>query len=301
MLTNRQHDLSFDFEHSGFSAFTGKPDPGLGHRHNEVELAVFEHGGIVALYGGQQVTVPPDRLVVFWGAMPHRALRLEGPTVGYGVRVPLPWVLRWKLPEAVVRRLLNLDVIVAPSREHSGSDLAWVKQWVRLVEGRHPESQEIVLLEVHARLLRLAIALEAKRPGSAREVAATPVSGGFGLFERILQLVSERYQEPIHIPEIAQALRISRNHVMRQFRKITGMSVLEYITQRRVSCAQRLLATTDMKTLDVAYESGFNSPARFYRCFGRLVGQSPAQYRRSVHAVASGKLHHPSPERQEQR
>jgi len=284
MPTHRNHDLSFDFEDSGFSAFTGKPDPRVGHRHNEVELAVFEHGAIVVLYGGRQVTVSPDRLVVFWGAMPHRALRMKGTTIGYGIRVPLSWVLQWKLPETVVRRLLNLDVIVASERESHGSDLALVKQWVRFMESRRPEGREIVLLEVHARLRRLAIELVAK----VREPAAAPASGGVGLFERILQIVSTRYQEPLSIPEIARALRISRTHVMRHFRNMTGMSMLEYITQRRVSCAQRLLATTDMKNLDIAYEAGFGSPARFYPCFKRLVGQSPARYRRYVRAsVAS--------------
>jgi len=53
---------------------------------------------------------------------------------------------------------------------------------------------------------------------------------------------------------------------------MTGMSVLEYITQCRVSCASGCSRTTDMKTLDIAYESGFNSPARFYPCFKRVGG-----------------------------
>lgn len=289
MFANLAHDLNFNFDHAGFSAFSGKPDPRVGHRHNEVELAVFEHGSIVALYGGRQVSVPPERLVVFWGAMPHRALRLEGPTVGHGIRVPLPWVLRWKLPEIVVRRLLNLDVIVAPARESPASDLALVKQWVRFMESRQPECREIVLLEVHARLCRLAVELGTK----PRVTVAAPATGGFGLFERILQIVSERCHEPLSISEIAGALRVSRTHVMRQFRKVTGMSVLEYITQRRVSCAQRLLATTDMKILDIACESGFNSAARFYPCFKRLVGQSPASYRRSVRVAGKSSKYHP--------
>jgi AraC-like DNA-binding protein len=46
------------------------------------------------------------------------------------------------------------------------------------------------------------------------------------------------------------------------------------------------MATTDMKLLDIAAESGFNSAARFYPSFKRLVGQSPARYRRSVQASA---------------
>lgn len=272
----------FSFEHPGFSAFSGKPNPRQHHQHDEVELAIFEHGSLVALYNGRQMTIPPGRLVVLWGAMPHRTLRLLGDTVGHGIRVPLPWVLRWKLPEALVRRLIHFDVIVAPARELPGADLALVKQWVGLMKRGRQAGRELVLLEVQARLLRLALESGTKAKGEVRE----PAGDGVGLFERILRIVSNRYQERLGIPAIARELRVSRVHVMRQFHKITGMSVLDYITQCRVSCAQRLLATTDMKLLDIAAESGFNSPARFYPCFKRLVGQSPARYRRSVHAAA---------------
>lgn len=271
----------FTFEHAGFSAFSGKPNPRQHHRHDEVELAIFENGSLMALYGGRQMTVPPGRLVVLWGAMPHRTLRLLGDTVGHGIRVPLPWVLRWKLPEILVRRLLNFEAILSPEREPPGADLALVKQWVGFMKNGQPACREIVLLEVQARLLRMALELGTRGRGGAREPAVTPVSDGVGLFERILRIVSDRYQARLSIPEIARELRVSRVHVMRQFRKVTGMSVLDYITQCRVSCAQRLLATTDMKLLDIAAESGFNSAARFYLCFKRLVGQSPARYRRA--------------------
>ena len=60
------------------------------------------------------------------------------------------------------------------------------------------------------------------------------------------------------------------------------MTLLEYITQRRVSCAQRLMATTDMKILDIANESGFGSQGQFYSCFKRLTGEAPAHFRRSM-------------------
>ena len=289
MPATHHHAFVFDFQDPGFSAFSGTPDLRSGHRHNEVELAVFEHGAIEALYGGRQMTVLPDRLVVLWGAMPHRALNLKGATIGHGIRVPLPWVLQWKLSAVVLQRLLHFDVIVAHARESPGSDLALVKQWVRFMENGKQEGREIVLLEVHARLRRLVLELEKKTQSAAQAPVAAPAHGGLGLFERILQIVSERYQGPLSISEIARALRISRTHVMRHFRQMTGMSVLDYITQRRVSCAQRLLATTDMKLLDIAFDSGFCSPARFYPCFKKLVGQSPARYRRSVRTATASR------------
>ena len=69
---------------------------------------------------------------------------------------------------------------------------------------------------------------------------------------------------------------------MRQFRKATGVTLLKYITDLRVSCAQRLMTTTDMKLIDIAYESGFTSPGQFYASFKRATDTSPARFRRSV-------------------
>ena len=51
---------------------------------------------------------------------------------------------------------------------------------------------------------------------------------------------------------------------------------------RKVSNARRLLSTTDTKIDVVAYQSGFGSAARFYAAFQKVVGKSPAAYRREV-------------------
>ena len=76
---------------------------------------------------------------------------------------------------------------------------------------------------------------------------------------------------------------VSRNHAMRLFRRITGATIRQYVTQHRISHAQRLLASTDRKMTDIAGEAGFNSPTRFHAAFRRFVGQTPARYRRTLH------------------
>ena len=290
MPNGRETNMDFEFQHPGFSAYCHKPSTETRHRHNDLEISVSAHAGSVCLFGGRQINFLPDRLVVMWGAMPHMPLSVEEAAVAYGIRVPLHWVLQWKLPDSLVRRLLNFDVIVDRKRESPCSDLALLEHWVRLMQSRHAQDREIVLLEIHARLLRLAsekkdLAHGADQYGSknGRDESAVPASCGLGLFERILQIVSERYHEPLSIPEIARTLQVSRTHVMRHFRKVAGITLLEYITQNRVSCAQRLMATTDLKILDIANESGFGSQGQFYACFKRLTGEAPARYRRSMH------------------
>jgi AraC-like DNA-binding protein len=236
------------------------------------------------LFGGQRVTSIPEHLVVTWGAMPHKPLKVDPASVGHVIRVPMHWVLQWKLPDALIRPLLNFDVIMDRRRESPCSDLALLKNWVLLMRSGRPEDREIVLLEVHARLLRLAdtlVATAGQSPAGTTEPRPRQ-SAGLGLFERILRIVSERYRESLRIADIARELRVSRTHVMRQFRKTAGITLLEYVTQRRVSCAQRLMITSDENILDIALASGFGSLGQFYACFRRITGQTPARYRRAL-------------------
>jgi len=284
MPARHEHTADFEFQHPGFSAFCAKPSLSLAHRHDDVELSILSMGGGVGLFGGQKVTGIPDQLMVMWAAMPHKSLEASPAAVCLGIRVPLHWVLQWKLPDTLIRRLLNFDVIVDRKRNSPCSDIALLKHWVRLMQSGRQEDREIVLLEVHARLLRLADT-EAAAGGKALAGADEPAarqSSEFGLFERILRIVSERYREPLSIPQLAGELHVSRTHIMRQFRKIAGMTLLEYITQHRVTCAQRLMITSDMKIIDIAHESGFGSQGQFYSCFKRLTGEAPARYRRSM-------------------
>lgn len=287
----------FEFQHPGFSAFSAKPNTLTGHRHNELEISVSELGDSISLFGGRTMQVPSNRMLVLWGAMPHQPLQVDTTTMSYGIRVPMHWVLQWRLPDALMRRLLNLDVILDVERLSPCSDLDLVKHWVGLMQTGRQGDREIVLLEIHARLLRLAVdtgdsttddssdgARQRPRKTTGPETRGPGMSPavGIGLLERILQAVEGCYREPARIPQIARELRISREHLMRQFRKATGVTLLRYITDLRVSSAQRLMVTTDMKILDIAYESGFQSPGQFYACFKRATGVSPARYRRSI-------------------
>jgi len=282
MVSGKTNTSDFAFDRTGFSAFSGRPDPFQRHRHNEIELAVFDRAPVTAFYNGRRQTVQPNRLVVLWGVMPHHAVEVPRRAIGHGIRIPLAWFLQWDLPQSLVQRLMTLGVVIAPPQSVPCSDLALVKHWVAL-EGRSGvEARTIVLLEAEARLRRLVMGrpdIASRKPAGPRETGAD----GSHLFEHIIGEIAEHYREPLSVPSIARKLGVSRNHVMRVFRRYTGTSVLEYLTDQRVSCAQSLLATTDRKVLDLAYECGFGSSSRFYAAFVERVGVTPLRYRRSLH------------------
>jgi AraC family transcriptional regulator, melibiose operon regulatory protein len=251
------------------------------HFHDDVEFGVNEHHPVVAMFGAKRVTLPPKHLVVFWAAQPHGPIETTPGGWAYGIHVPLPWVLQWRLPPLLVRRLLAGEVLIDPPGERPAADLDMMKNWVRLLEDDSKELRSVVLLEAEARLRRLAVDLARRKETPAEAGPVANSRGTLGRFERMATLVATHYLEPLTIDDIAEAVRMAPAYAMRVFRKFSGMTLHEFLMHHRVSHAQRLLATTDGTIDHIAAESGFGSPARFYACFRKLVGQSPSAYRRS--------------------
>jgi AraC-like DNA-binding protein len=66
----------------------------------------------------------------------------------------------------------------------------------------------------------------------------------------------------------------------RRFKTATGMTCNEFIAEKRMHEAMRLLARDDLLIKEVAYRVGFEDANYFSRRFKRVVGKSPTSYRR---------------------
>ncbi|MEE4190878.1 MAG: helix-turn-helix domain-containing protein [Halieaceae bacterium] len=87
------------------------------------------------------------------------------------------------------------------------------------------------------------------------------------------------------LPELADAMDCSVNHLSQVINAGFGMSFFDYLNRARVNDAMQLLGDSggDAPTvLDVALQVGFNSTSTFYVAFKKVTGQTPAQYRRSL-------------------
>ena len=243
------------------------------HQHTEVELIIYEHGSTTMLFGGRKMKIPPGRLTVFWGAMPHHALGADPKTMSHILRIPMPLVMQWNLPAWLIQQLVDFQVLMDTSNQLPCSDLDLVKHWIRLLQKPTIEAERIVMLEAEARLRRMAM------DHRASPVLA-PRTTGVARLERMIDVIARRGLSRLRIPEVAKEAGLTRAYAMRLFRKSMGMTMLEYITRQRVSHAQRLLATTDRGVLDIMQACGFVSPTRFYAVFRRFVGGTPNRYRR---------------------
>jgi AraC-like DNA-binding protein len=88
---------------------------------------------------------------------------------------------------------------------------------------------------------------------------------------------------------MAQAAGCSLSTLDRQMRRVFGLSPRQFVLKHRVDTAMALLATTDVSIAEVANATGFYDQPAFTRQLARLVGETPAQFRRRSRAAATGR------------
>ena len=96
---------------------------------------------------------------------------------------------------------------------------------------------------------------------------------------RVLHYLHTRYAEPITIEMLAEDCHVSKYYLCRLFRNHTGMSIVQYLNEQRLSCARRLLSQTRRSITSIAQDCGFGSASHFCALFREHEGITPRDFR----------------------
>ena len=254
-------------------------------KHTEVELNYLERGRLTYLFWGERISVEGGRPALFWATTPHQIVEYEDVTSYTVVTLPLPWLLNWALPENLIRRILSGRLIQEPNSSWSYPDKALFEQWHQDINSNSKRFHEIVLLEIKARLLRLADNLTNDNAlledTSSDRIQRSVGTQSTDKIEPMAKFIAQNYTQRIHVADVTKAVNLHPDYAGDLFRRTFGVTVNNFIIQHRVQHAQRMLVTTNKKILEVAYASGFNSLSRFNVAFKSLCGCAPRQYRAS--------------------
>ena len=95
----------------------------------------------------------------------------------------------------------------------------------------------------------------------------------------IISFIDHMYLNDLSLQEISNVSFLSKYYITRIFKSVTGYSIHEYIMQKRISQAQKLLIEDDKSIIEIALSCGFSNLSNFYRVFKNIAGITPRQYR----------------------
>lgn len=97
---------------------------------------------------------------------------------------------------------------------------------------------------------------------------------------RAKEMLLASIREDAEIPDVAQAVGLSRAHFIRAFRDCVGETPHRWLTARKIELAKRQMAESDLSLADIALACGFSDQSHFTRVFSRHAGAPPGVWRR---------------------
>ena len=96
----------------------------------------------------------------------------------------------------------------------------------------------------------------------------------------IMQYISQHYHENITLEEVCNAIGYSRSYISHILKSTLAMNFRTILNSFRINYARNLLINTNMKSFNIAVESGFESERTFHRVFKEVMEITPSDYRK---------------------
>ncbi len=259
--------------------------PGHAHSHDFLVLAYFQRGGGSLRLGnrdwpvhvGDLYLIAPGEIVAV-GAQAGALAQAEGwavsfPPAGLGPDAPdalLSWrahPLLFPFARGAAQGGQRLSVPTA-DRPVWSARLAALDRELRT---RRDGYRQAVI--AHLSLLLVDVSRLAADIAGDLRLSDEP------LLAEVFDFIEKHYHERISLTDVAAAVNISSGHLTTVVRRKTGRPVLEWITERRMAQARRLLTETNLSITAVAHSVGYSDPAYLVRTFRNAHGTTPLRWR----------------------
>jgi AraC-like DNA-binding protein/mannose-6-phosphate isomerase-like protein (cupin superfamily) len=251
------------------------------HWHAQVEVNFVFRGHVTYRMQGHVVHLQAGDMCVFWGGMPHQVVDTGDDSLFIAIHLPLLHFFRLRLPARMQSLLMRgASLITAePDREDDRCFERWSAYMRSGDTARMAHAIEELLLRIER--IRFSPFRLVGEPGEGAP-AESPDQQCFQSIGRICEFIAGNFRDDIDSVAIALSADIHPKYAMSVFKKSTGMTLNEYVSLLRLSYAQALLMREDANVLQVAMDSGFGSLSAFNKCFRKISGMSPSDFKREA-------------------
>lgn len=254
------------------------------HWHKEIEIIYANRGRVNIGVGETVVTLEEGEVIFFASGEPHYFLASpDSERYVYQFDLKL-------FDESILRKETSLLSLFEQGERHSRNWPSSFRQTViallvELAELEEEESMGINYL-IMSNLYRLVGEFYRSLPRQEEQVTVTPTAihrkETLERLNQVFEYIENQYQEVITVEDVAKYVGFSPYYFTRFFKKNTGQTFIQFLTEYRVNQAKFILANEKLPMVEVAEQAGFSSVKTFHHVFKEAVGQSPLQFQKKM-------------------
>lgn len=115
------------------------------------------------------------------------------------------------------------------------------------------------------------------------------VPGRTEFVRKMDSFIEKNMGQTITVDDICTEFSVGRTRLYDMAEDYLGCGIAEYIRNRRIEQARKLLEETDMPVGEIAYATGFSDYTHFFRIFKKVCGMSAREYRKENEKKNTGK------------
>ncbi len=270
-------DFKFTFHDT---VLEDKPD--LEHTHDEFEIAFFIKADLQIFVKDQQYHIKDGDLLLVGEYEIHKILYTKNTRYTRYVlmftRKYIEDILKVLDIENVLQHIQQLkQKRFKPSLKQTDEIMHYIKCMETNKDHLLGTSTDNAILKLNLAMLLLFLCECTNKSHQTQLVAGTEE-----IIRQIIHYLNLHYKEPISLEGIEGEFHLSRYHLCRMFKKYTGFSIGEYVRNKKIIEAQKMLKQTDRSITEICFDCGFQSLQHFFRVFKKLTNTTPYQYKKGL-------------------
>ena len=248
------------------------------HRHPEIELSYCLEGSYTIVVDGERFCLHEGDLAIVLPMVAHEFPK-EGPPTGRRLTIELgPGILGEYF--GVFGKLEACDSLLhlktpSASQETAQQLAVLLEETARLYRNRSDFSG----LAIKGNLYKMSALLLQQLAAQRSTEDSAKVQWDVEKIEQSLEIIYNRYDEPLELESVSSACGYSKSNFCRVFKRVTGETFHSVLNRHRIEMACMHLAGSRMPVEKVALSVGFADTKSFCRVFKRVMGESPGAYR----------------------
>lgn len=260
----------------------GFTEPWAWHWHKQVEFLVVTQGHLAIQTKDAYTIMEAGDVMLLGSSQPHRTHKYtEAPLHQIVFQIDL--TQHFDLSTLAYLHLFSeLTHSLEPFNALFRSNATVRASAYQLIRQIHEESQsrqigyELAIVAAIKQLLLLLLR------NDKRDLAGLTEDSGISRLRPALNFIDEHLTERITVEDVCRILNLSYHYFIKYFKKVMGLSFIDYVNYKRIKKAERLLLTGDLSIMEISYEVGIQNMAQFYKLFKRHNQCSPKEFKQRL-------------------